>query len=262
MHNQSLVIAIIFLFAGSFLLSAFRTSLPSVLGISTDITTEELLVLTNEKRHNDGVGPLVLNSELSQAAVQKVSNMFSENYWAHNSPSGKTPWIFIKDSGYSYVYAGENLAKGFTSSKDIINAWMASPSHRENMLSKNYMDVGFAVKEGKLLGEDTVLIVEEFGNTTLAQNEGSQTAVSSPKSLGTQTLVLNSQIQKPLINASSFSLNFVLFFALLFISILILDMFVIERKKIKRFVGHNLDHVLFFTAIILIMIIIARGVIL
>ncbi|HKC14977.1 MAG TPA: CAP domain-containing protein [Patescibacteria group bacterium] len=261
LHNKSLGIAIIFLFAGGFLLSTLRVSMPSVLGISTDITGEELLVLTNEKRHDNGAGSLTMNSQLSQAASQKASNMFAENYWAHNSPSGNTPWVFIKNSGYQYVYAGENLAKGFTSSKDTIKAWMASPSHRENMLSKNYMDVGFAVKEGKLLGEDTVLIVEEFGNTTLAQNEN-QTAAAPPQSSNTQSLVLNSQTQKPLINISSFSESFVLIFAVLFISILILDMLVIERKKITRFVGHNLDHVFFFSIIVLIMIIIARGAIL
>lgn len=234
--------------------------MPAVLGIATDITTQELLVLTNEKRSQEGAGSLSLNQDLSEAAAQKASDMFSENYWAHNSPTGKTPWVFIKNSGYQYVYAGENLAKGFTNSEDIINAWMASTSHRENMLSKNYTEVGFAVKEGKLLGEETVLIVEMFGNTTPLQNIGNE-VVAYPASQ-TQSSVLNSQVEKPLIDVSVFSKNFVLIFALIFLSVLVLDMVVVERKKVTRFVGHNLDHIFFFSAIVLIIVIIAKGAIL
>lgn len=237
-----------------------KTSFPQVLGISTDITSDKLLLLTNIKRQQNGAGPLVINDQLDEAAVAKTNDMFAENYWAHNSPSGNTPWVFIKNSGYSYVYAGENLARGFTKPDDVINAWMASPSHRENMLSTNYTDVGFAVKEGKLLGEDTVLIVEMFGNKTLAQNK-SQTVAAAPIT-NTQSLVLNSQAQRPFIDSATFSKNFTVAIALLFIFILILDMVVVERKKVTRFVGHNLDHIFFFSVIILILIVIARGTIL
>lgn len=262
LHHKSLVFAIIFLFASSFILSTVRTSLPAVLGIATDITSQGLLVLTNEKRQLDNAGPLISNPQLNEAASQKASNMFLENYWAHNSPSGKTPWVFIKNSGYQYVYAGENLAKGFTNSKDVIDTWMASSSHKENMLSKNYKDVGFAVKEGKLLGEETVLIVEMFGNTTALQNQENQATAIPSSSTKSQSLVLNSQVQKPLIDSASFSKNFILVFALLFVFILILDMLFVERKKVTRFIGHNLDHIFFFCVIILIIILISRGSIL
>lgn len=261
LHHSSLIVAIIVLFAGSFIFPLLRSSLPAVLGIATDITSEKLLILTNEKRHENGAGPLTINEKLDEAAVEKADNMFAENYWAHNSPSGKNPWVFIKNSGYTYVYAGENLARGFTKPDDVINAWMASPSHRENMLSTNYTDVGFAVKEGKLLGEETILIVEMFGNTTLAQNKENITT-GLPNSPNTQSIVLNSQAQKPLIDISSFSKNLTLFIALLFITVLVLDAIVIERKKVTRFVGHNLDHIFFFSVIALIIIIVARGTIL
>src|SRR5258708_23690762 len=80
LHNKSLGIAIIFLFAGGFLLSTFGVSMPSGLGISTDITREELLGLTNEKRHGNSAGSLTLNSRLSHSASQKKSNMCTENY--------------------------------------------------------------------------------------------------------------------------------------------------------------------------------------
>lgn len=258
LHHQSLIYSIAFLIVGSFLLSGLRTSLPQVLGISTDITTQQLLIFTNEERLESGAGPLTFDDKLSEAAEAKAVNMFAENYWAHNSPSGKTPWTFIKNSGYTYTYAGENLAKGFTSTQEVIKAWMASETHRENMLSKNYTDVGFAVKTGEIKGEETVLIVEMFGNTTLAQNNAPQTASVPSES----ALVLNTTSEKFLIDAAGFSKNFVLIFSLTLISILILDLVVIERRKIRRFVGHNLDHIFFFCLIILLIIVIARGSIL
>lgn len=257
LHHQSLIISIIFILGASFLLSGLRSSMPQVLGIATDINPTRLLIYTNEKRQQVGVGPLSLNEKLSLAAEKKANNMFSENYWAHNSPSGKNPWVFIKDSGYTYTYAGENLAKGFTEAEDVIKAWMESPTHRENMLSKNYYDVGFAVVEGKLRGEETVLIVEMFGNTTLAKNESKDFA-----NLQENTLVLNSTAANPLIDVSSFSKNASLIFAVLFLSLLLIDILVVERKKVTRFVGHNLDHIFFFSAIILIIIVITRGAIL
>lgn len=257
LHHQSLIFSIALLILGSFILSGLRTSLPQVLGISTDITPTKLLILTNEKRQKSGSGPLTLDEKLSKAAEEKARNMFSEDYWSHNSPSGKTPWGFIKDAGYRYTYAGENLAKGFTDTDEVIKAWMASPTHRENMLSKNYYDVGFAVKEGKIEGEETILIVEMFGNTTLAQNES--IIASSPVE---STLVLNSQTSTSLIDVSSLSKNLSLMIVLLFISVLVLDLFFVQRKKVTRFVGHNLDHIFFFTAIVLIIFAIVRGSIL
>lgn len=133
------------------------------MGTSVDITSQELLLFTNQDRQKEGLSALTINNQLSQAAALKATDMFGKNYWAHNAPEGTTPWFFIKEAGYVYVYAGENLARGFNSSEDVVKAWMASPSHRENMLSKNYQDVGFAVVPGKLNGEDTVLVVEMFG---------------------------------------------------------------------------------------------------
>lgn len=258
LHHQSIIFSITFLLVGSFVLSTLRTNLPQVLGISTDITTEQLLLFTNEERQISGTGPLSINDKLAKAAGDKAENMFAENYWAHNSPSGKTPWTFIKSEGYTYTYAGENLAKGFTNTEAVIKAWMNSPSHRENMLSKNYTDVGFAVREGKLGGEDTILIVEMFGNTGLSQN-----IATGPASIPNENkLVLNSKSQGSFIDVASLSKNFAILFTLVFVFILAMDMIIIERKKVTRFVGHNLDHIFFFSIIILIIIAIAKGSIL
>jgi len=260
LHHKSIFFTIVLVLFAGFALSLVRTNFPQVLGVSYDITSSQLLILTNQKRQESGASPLSLSDKLSLAATYKAKDMFSENYWAHNSPSGRTPWVFIKDVGYAYVYAGENLARGFNSSDDVVKAWMASPDHRENMLSKNYSDVGFAVLKGKLSGEETVLIVEMLGSTNFATKTGSETAVTPSASSEVQNLVL-SRNEKPFINSVIFSRNLAISIVIVFITVLVLDMLVIRRRKVTRFVGHNLDHILFFITILLVIIIIARGLI-
>lgn len=236
-----------------------RTNFPKVLGVSYDITSPQLLYLTNIKRQENGSPPLSLNDKLSLAATNKAKDMFAHDYWAHNSPIGLTPWVFIKDSGYTYVYAGENLARGFETTDEVIKAWMASPDHRENMLSKNYSDVGFAVAKGKLLGEETVLIVEMLGSTSLvAQNAKSEIV---PPVKTEQSMLLSRNAQNPLIDSVNLSKNLALIITIIFITVLLLDAVVIERRKVTRFVGHNLDHIFFFITILGIIFIIARGLI-
>lgn len=150
-----------------FLLSlSFRTIHrldPNILGFATDIHVDQLLSLTNQKRTGSGLSSLTLNSQLSAAAAGKANDMFSNGYWAHNSPGGKTPWDFINGAGYIYTVAGENLAKNFSNSAGVVEAWMNSPTHRENILRDQYQDIGFAVVNGVWNGEETTLVVQMFG---------------------------------------------------------------------------------------------------
>src|SRR3989344_5554740 len=168
LHHTTLLLFIVFFIIGGLLLNLTKTKYPSVLGISTNVTSEQLITLVNQKRQENGLPPLSFSPELAVAARDKANDMLSKNYWAHNSPDGKTPWEFFKEAGYNYVYAGENLARGFNTSLDVTNAWMASPTHRANVLSPNYSDVGFAVVTGNLSGEESVLVVKDLGNRALA----------------------------------------------------------------------------------------------
>lgn len=257
LHHKNLLLAIIFLLLGSFASSLARTNLPSVLGVSTNITSENLLVLTNKAREENKVAPLALSPQLSEAAAKKAKDMFDKNYWAHNSPDGTTPWVFIKNSGYNYTYAGENLARGFSETPDVLSAWMASPTHRENILSPNYKDIGFAIKTGILNEEETVLVVEEFGSTsekTLVSEATSKAVLASPS-------VVSTPIKKPLLASLPLFSNLNMIIVSLFILVLILDMIVVERKRIVRLVGHNLDHIIFLVLVTLLIYIISKGVI-
>ncbi len=246
--------------------------MPSVLGDAISITSSQLLQITNADRKAQGLSQLHLDDQLSKAATMKAADMFSKDYWAHNAPDGTTPWVFIKNSGYSYTFAGENLARGFFTAKDTVDAWMASPSHRENMLSTNYTDVGFAVEKGKLSGEDTILVVEMFGNKgqpSKAQdnqqasgqelpNASPELAPNIPQQLGIS--ISQAALQtSPFIDSTSFSRAVGLVFLFLFIAVLAMDVVIVKRKQIVRLVGHNLDHMFFFCMLVVLAIMIGRG---
>lgn len=159
------------------------SSVPGVvLGFSSSVTVEEIISLTNQERSNAGLAPLSQNPLLAQAAAGKARDMFTQDYWDHASPTGTQPWSFIKNSGYSYQHAGENLARDFSNSQNLMHAWMASSSHRENVLSSKYRDIGVAVVDGTLQGVETRLVVQMFG--TLASIP--LAIIESPPSITTQ----------------------------------------------------------------------------
>ncbi len=137
---------------------------PGVLGVSSSVDQQELIRLTNVEREKNGLAPVSEDPRLNAAALAKAKNMFEEDYWAHFSPSGKDPWGFINGAGYKFTYAGENLAKSFYESDEVVKAWMASRTHKENILNKHYQNIGIAVLEGTLKGEKTTLVVQEFGS--------------------------------------------------------------------------------------------------
>lgn len=256
LHFRTFIVVISLLIISTFVFSSDISPLSSKIKAFADISTQELLKFTNIKRVENGLPPLTENVQLAEAASMKADDMFAKDYWAHNGPDGTTPWVFIKNSGYEYVYAGENLARGFVNSEDIVNAWMASPSHRENLLSENFKEVGFSVKTGKLNGEETFLVVQEFGNKTGVPVE--KVASSIPPTSETRVLPidLNSMAPKP---SSSLSYDFILIILFTFITILAIDIIVAKRKKVVRFVGHNVDHILFLFAIFVVVTVISTG---
>lgn len=269
LHHQSLLCVIALLLVGQFLFSFTQRNFTAVLGKSIDISSQVLLSLTNQKRQHENLPTLFLNDDLSQAAMAKAKDMFTKNYWAHNAPDGTPPWYFIKQTGYEYAYAGENLARGFNTSSDVVDAWMQSISHRENMLSGNYTDVGFAFMQGKLLDEDTTLVVEMFGSKALPavadaeQQQRAEAGGMNDQGVGSQAISKVFAIQtKPFFSSDAVSQNIMLMVIAFFIFILILDAFIIERKRIARLVGHNLDHIFFLTTILLVVLLYQKGIIL
>jgi hypothetical protein len=158
----------LFFVLGIHVLSTYGGKYGDVLGFSSSITPSQIIDQTNIQREKAGLPPLVVNNALSQAAQSKGQHMMSNQYWAHVAPDGTEPWYFIRQSGYQYRLAGENLARDFDETTRMVNAWMASPTHRANILNSRYTEIGIAVIDGDLEGFETTLVVQMFGQPTSA----------------------------------------------------------------------------------------------
>lgn len=184
LHPSGLSVLALLLVSVQIFLNLLPKTFPKVLGYAANIVPFDVVRLTNEKRAQNGLHALVLDSTLSAAAIAKGNDMLAKGYWAHFAPDGTSPWSFFLSFGYKYKYAGENLARDFASSEAAVSAWMNSPSHKDNILNSNYRDVGIGVVEGPLNGVDTTIIVQFFGTkmTTVPEIETAKSVsiVSTP----------------------------------------------------------------------------------
>jgi uncharacterized protein YkwD len=127
------------------------------------VISATLVDLANEDRGEEGLSNLTLNPTLVKAAQAKANDMAEKEYFAHNSPEGLTSWHWFLEAGYSFSYAGENLAVNFSDSEDVERAWMKSPTHRANIMNGKFTEIGIATAVGKYQGKETVFVVQMFG---------------------------------------------------------------------------------------------------
>jgi len=264
MLSAYLIVAILLVFV-----SKKVPSFSNVLGLATDITVQKLFTLTNEERAKISLPPLQENKELNDAAAKKATHMFKNDYWSHFAPDGTSPWDFIKQSGYQYEYAGENLAKNFLFSKNVVDAWMNSPTHKENIVRKEYSEVGYAVVNGMLNGEDTTLVVQMFGTplekiesvSTSPQTEqpAVQNVVETQK---TQQILGLAQQQGAAVNGKRIAYDINIIFIGFIVFALLLDFAVASKLNILHLRGKHIAHLIFLGFIsIAIVFILKRGAI-
>ena len=127
------------------------------------VEANALIQETNQQRETNALPALQESPALDEAAQEKANDMATKGYFAHTSPQGLTPWYWFENVGYSFSYAGENLAVNFSDSQDVTNAWMNSPEHRANILSSDFMQIGMATAQGTFDGQPATYVVEEFG---------------------------------------------------------------------------------------------------
>jgi len=137
-----------------------------------------LSAFTNDKRQSQNLAILVVNPVLNQAAEMKATDMATKSYFAHTSPEGKTPWYWLEKVGYEYQYAGENLAVNFSDSKDVTNAWMASSTHKANIVKGNYTEIGTGIASGIYEGKKTIFVAQVYANPLLEKTETQSTKKS------------------------------------------------------------------------------------
>jgi len=160
-------------------------TIPLIFSISktiffADITKTVLIDFLNSERKSRGLPPLSENPILDQSAYLKAKDILEKDYFSHWSPEGTSPWYWFKAAGYDYQFAGENLAIGFLDSKEVHEALMSSPSHRQNILNPNYKEIGIAVLKGEFNGSEVYVVVQHFGSPKIVFIESKEKLTQKP----------------------------------------------------------------------------------
>lgn len=264
-HNHSLLFLaglMIMLQSAVFIVGRLR---PDVLGYSAFIAPEEIVRLTNQHRKAARLPELKINQQLTNAAQAKALDMFQKDYWSHNAPDGTQPWYFISGSGYVYLHAGENLARDFTNPESVVTAWMNSPTHKANLLSEKYLDIGVAVVDGKLNGLETTLVVQMFGATQ--QNKPDVTPQAGQISLVGKALAeeLPEALKSPAplrISPFDLSRSISISFVILIVGTLALDWLIVWRRNVIRVSGKTWAHLTYMGVILIIIFLARQGLVL
>lgn len=258
LHQTSLLILLGLYIMAQSAINIFTSLQPGVLGYASYINPDKIVEYTNQYRLQEGKEPLILNDSLTQAALSKAQNMFTDNYWAHISPDGTEPWYFITQSGYEYAHAGENLARDFTDPQSVVSAWIDSPSHRKNILETDFKEIGVAVVDGDIGGVETTIVVQLFGTPS------TYSIVSAQPGQIIGEAHASSPVGGPFTGVSPLDLSrtISLTFIILLIITLAFDWFYVWRKRIVRISGNSWAHLTFLIAIAIMLIIFKQGLIL
>lgn len=282
LHSSGLFIVTLVVLVFYFGSKLVSNSTTGILGYSSSISVNEVVRLTNLKRNAAGLPNLTFNQTLSNAAYSKGQDMINRDYWAHVAPDGTQPWKFFTNFGYKYKYAGENLARDFSSASTAVDAWMNSPSHRDNILNPKYKEIGIGVVEGDLSGSDTTIIVQFFGTsyvdsarpsvatTEKSTNEQESMSIKTNNTLGDLTSnqenlnlsspeVNNANVQKVLVSPFNTTKMFSYVVVAALIVIFVVDSLIVSRKRISRTSGRTFAHVAFLGMIFAILLILKAG---
>lgn len=208
----------------SLLLISFTTNI--VIRTTTygsSVVSSVLIDLTNQTRKENNLSPLLYNQRLEDAAILKGNDMVTRHYFAHFAPDGTSPWHWFDKAGYKFLFAGENLAIHFRSSKEVEKAWMDSPKHRANILDPRYEDIGIAAIHGNTNTSPAIFVVQMFGK---------QEPSTEPASLQKQTPIQGAKfVEKMIFNASYYINNIYTTLIIILIVALCMMIFIEIRKQ-------------------------------
>jgi len=101
-----------------------------------------VLELTNERRATEGLEPLLWHDELADVARVHSRDMYSVNILSHESTDGRTFDLRISDAGISWTRIAENVARGQRTPEQVVDEWMNSPLHRDNIMDEHLTHLG------------------------------------------------------------------------------------------------------------------------
>ena len=165
-----LAAALIVLLAPATAAAACRGARATTKTATTGTLVHATLCILNAKRAGHDLRPLVLNAKLGAAARRHSRAMVRERFFSHSSPNGDTFIDRIRAAGYlegarSWT-AGENIAYGSGSRstpRSIGRAWMNSPGHRANILSRSFRAIGIGIESGTPVGIAGATYTTDFG---------------------------------------------------------------------------------------------------
>jgi uncharacterized protein YkwD len=103
---------------------------------------QQVVDLTNNFRAKNGLAPLTLNSKLTEAAQIHTENMAVQDFFSHTGKDGSSAGDRAAKMGYDWRTLAENIAAGQRSPAEVVQAWINSPGHRENMLNPSVKEIG------------------------------------------------------------------------------------------------------------------------
>lgn len=101
-----------------------------------------MIRLTNEERSAGGCGPLTNNAMLHAAALGHSVDMAENDYFSHTSLDGSGMVERVEREGYRWLSLAENIAAGHRSPSEVVDGWMNSSGHRDNIMNCTYTEIG------------------------------------------------------------------------------------------------------------------------
>ena len=108
----------------------------------------EVIALVNTERAKQHIQGLDIDWELSRVARIKSQDMANKNYFSHQSPTYGSPFDMMKHFGIHYTSAGENIASGQKTPEQVMESWMNSQGHRENIMNPTFTHIGVGYYRG------------------------------------------------------------------------------------------------------------------
>ncbi len=210
--KEGAVWALIAIVMGIFAFSTVGTRVIRNGSFTAEVYPSVLVDLTNKDRREAALPTLAISNTLEAAAQLKANDMAAKSYFSHTSPEGVTPWHWFQAAGYNFIYAGENLAVNFEDSLPVQDAWLNSPTHRANIMSTKFTEIGIATARGMYKGRETTFVVELFGMPAIAAEEpvpaisappAQNISIPTPNEAGTIAGIEEEQKTEPAVRAKT-----------------------------------------------------------
>jgi uncharacterized protein YkwD len=183
LHTKRAVFYGLVFFLAKVVLVTFVIFLPNEVFVLPDVLAEEqkqIIALTNEVRAENGLPTLDVATKLNTSAQYKADDMSAKEYFAHTE-NNVTVSTWLQSAGYKYETAGENLAVGYSTAQDIVEAWKNSPTHYANLIDLDFKDFGVGLSGGMYDGQATVFIAQHLASPLVVVESESVPAVAQTK---------------------------------------------------------------------------------